>query len=93
MTILTTRALLRDALEERAALTVVSARFWQKMRLLSPPSLDSGVSVSRSRLQVLSQKSGRAEGIEPRDMFTRSTFLRPSEDSRPSASLRLCRQY
>ena len=52
MTILATRALPHDALEERAALTAVRAGFGQNMGLLSPPSLDSDVGVAKLRLQV-----------------------------------------
>ena len=77
MTILATRALPRDGLEERVALTAVRAGFGQNMGLLSPPSLDSDVSVARSTLRVCSQKAGETEGIGPRDIFTRPSFLRP----------------
>ena len=61
MTILAMRALLRDALEERAALTALRAGFWQNMGLLSPPSLGSGVSVAsaRSTFTGVLSKSGR----------------------------------
>jgi len=62
MTILATRALLRDALEERAALTAVRAGFGQNMGLLSPPSLGSDVSVAGLTLQVCLVKAGVGRG-------------------------------
>ena len=63
MTILATRALLRDALEERAALTAVRAGFGQNMGLLSPPSLDSDVSVAGLTLQLcLIKRAGVRRG-------------------------------
>jgi hypothetical protein len=52
MTILATRALPRDALEGRAALTAVRAGFGQNMGLPSSPSLDSDVSVAGLTLQM-----------------------------------------
>jgi len=77
MTILATTALLRDALEERAALTAVRAGFWQNMGLLSLPSLDSDVSVARSTLQVCSQKAGGRKGLGHVTCSHGLLFLRP----------------